>query len=198
MIEFPHAKLDGLWEDIRSDSAFNHLRQPGIRLVPGYGKNPYVFIVGEAPGATENEKGKPFVGKAGRVLRQLMQLANLSTDKNCWLTNVLKYRPPRNRNPTTQEIKDSKPYLRREWNYIYKPKILVPVGGIALFALGVEGGIMMHAGNRITRTIQQRSVYEIWPMIHPAFALRNEAYQSIVESHWTKFGEWLERRKILP
>lgn len=193
---FPHANLQQLWEDIRNDPKFEHLRQPGIRLVPGIGTNPYVMIVGEAPGGTENDKGQPFVGKSGRVLRQLMQLANLSTNRNCWLTNVVKYRPPRNRNPTMAEILAAKPYLRREWAYIYGPKILVPVGGIALSALapGIHDGILANAG----RILKRKTGYVIVPMIHPSYALRNESARPLVERHWRKFGKWLERNQVLP
>lgn len=191
----PHSNLDKLWEDIRNDPAFAHLRQKGIKLVPGIGINPHIMIVGEAPGATENNRGQPFVGKAGRVLRQLMKNAGLSVTKNCWLTNVLKYRPPGNRNPTLPEIEAARPYLRREWRYIYKPPIIVAVGAIALQALAPyqTGGIVANANGHIIR-----GATTIVPMIHPAFALRNKGIRPIVEKHWHDFGKWLDKEGILP
>jgi len=108
----PSESVADIYEDIREDPLFEHLRTAHIRLVPGIGSQSATYLlVGEAPGATENTKGRPFCGASGRVLDQLMGVAGISVtetigqdgirrDANAWLTNVVKYRPPGNRTPT--------------------------------------------------------------------------------------------------
>ncbi|MGH7774443.1 MAG: uracil-DNA glycosylase [Candidatus Binatia bacterium] len=186
-----HSALIDLWEEIHEDRAFSHLRTSGVRLVPGVGANdPLVMVIGEAPGATENARGQPFAGKAGRVLRELMDMAGLSVmfRGNAWLTNVVKYRPPMNRCPTAREVLRSTHYLKREWRLIGKPRVLVPVGGTAMGAVApqITGGVLRNAG----RQFDNGSVF-IWPMIHPAYGLRNESAIPTIEEHWEFFGEWL-------
>lgn len=196
--------IDTIYDDIRQDKAFSHLKP--AKLVPGEGSetNSMAFIIGEAPGAQEALVGRPFVGPAGDVLRQLMQIANLHSyfsegsqyTPNCWLTNVLKFRPPGNRNPTWNEIQACRPYLRREWHAAYRPRLIIPVGGIALTAvMGVQLSILKYAGQGIIKQSRTgprwRTELMVWPMIHPAYALRNKATQPLVEQHWKKLGEWI-------
>lgn len=187
-----------LEEAYSADTAFKHLRTSGIRYVPGTGVlNPSVMLVGEAPGAQENTRGEPFVGPAGRVLRDLMRVAGLYVDRNAFLTNVVKYRPPGNRTPVLAEIQASRPYLRREWKAVGKPSILVAIGGVAWQATGPPkpGGILVNAGKPVTR--KNPPVWTIVPMVHPAFALRNNDYRPKVERHWELFGQWLKRKGIV-
>jgi len=122
--------LEAVYQAIHEDPYWETLRVNGIRLVPGYGqpdpKRCKVMIVGEAPGATENAKGRPFCGPSGRVLNMLMAAAGLRLDDeqprrdeegyiaeygepaNAFVTNVVKYRPPGNRTPTLYDIMHSK------------------------------------------------------------------------------------------
>lgn len=174
------------------DKRFDHLRVNGIRLVPGRGSfNASYFAVGEAPGATENTHGRPFVGASGRVLVQLMESAGLSAeeDGNTWLTNMVKYRPPGNRTPTGPEIRASLPYLRMEWSAVGRPGVFIAIGSVAFQALGggaAIGSLLQRAGN----PIQLRTGQIMWPMVHPAYALRNYSYRSTMEKHWEDFGRW--------
>lgn len=171
--------------------------------VPGEGDNPKVFVVGEAPGATEEIKRRPFVGRAGAVLRQLMDIASLyahhgaGTDDvpNCWLTNVVKFRPPRNRTPTWTELKAARPFLRAEWQAVGCPRVIVPVGGSALRAITGRKhiSIIRHSGwmhEEVSR-VDGKPLY-VWPMLHPSYGLREPAMRSIVEKDWTNFGRWLD------
>lgn len=117
--------LTDVYESIGSDPFWAHLRKPGIHLVPGFGASkPKVMLVGEAPGATENARLRPFCGASGRALDGLLELAGLrlqdeppgddgqypgmdlgqSLRVNAFITNVVKYRPPQNRTPTDAEI----------------------------------------------------------------------------------------------
>lgn len=174
----------------------------GTRYVPGEGDNPQAFIIGEAPGAQEEIKGRPFVGPAGAVLRQLMMLAGLHTeafpnfpDANCWLTNVVKFRPPGNRNPTEAEIKAARPYLREEWIAVGRPRLIIPVGGIALRAItGKQISILRAAGKchwyAGEYTGKGGPNLAIWPMVHPSFGLRNPGVQPLLEEDWERLGKW--------
>lgn len=200
--------LDAIYEDMRRDKGFRHLKPS--RLVPGEGSetSSIAFIVGEAPGAKEDLILRPFVGDAGEILRQLMDSAGLHSyfsegsqyRPNCWLTNVLKYRPPANRTPTWDEIQVCRPYLRREWHAVYRPRLIIPVGGVAFTAvMGVQLSILKYAGQGIIKQSRTgprwRTELAVWPMIHPAYALRNKAAQPTVEAHWAKLGEWLDHNQ---
>lgn len=190
-----------------AETALRHFRGPGINYVPGRGNehSPTFFVVGEAPGATENLKRKPFVGQSGYLLTQLMGIAGLSADPieygggdfsdtdpgNVWLTNVVKFRPPGNRTPTDAEVAASLPYLRMEWAAVGRPRVLVAVGATAWRAL--SGGRL---GN-LTKVAGQGFLLNdgkwLWAMVHPAYALRNFSYRPTMEKHWEIFAAWRER-----
>lgn len=173
--------------------------------VPGEGGNPQVMIIGEAPGAQEEIKKRPFVGPAGIVLRELMSMAGLYTggtpelgQANCWLTNVVKFRPPRNRTPYFPEIQVARFGLLEEWKAIRKPLIIVPVGAVALQAvMGRQISILRVSGKPII--VKSRTTWgmqmAVWPMIHPAYGLRNVSAQDRIEQHWEIFAEWLRNRE---
>lgn len=175
--------------------------------VQGEGDNPKAFILGEAPGAQEVIAGRPFVGPAGNVLRQLMAVAGLHTKvggpngaptafgerPNCWLTNTVKFRPPGNRQPTDDEIHAARPYLQREWVAVGSPRVIVLVGGNALYAItGVRQSILRAAGKMHTALSKTdgQPLY-VWPMVHPSFGLRNPGVQPLLEQDWQKLGDWL-------
>lgn len=174
-------------------------------FIPGEGDLPKVFIVGEAPGAQEEIKRRPFVGRSGRVLRQLMLIAHLSTEDwqnsddrtygvaNCWMTNVVKFRPPRNRKPFWVEMQAARPYLRREWIAVGSPRVIVPVGGSALGAVvGRQTSILKHSGwlHEETSRVDGKPLY-VWPMLHPSFGMREAGIRSLIEQDWINFGKWL-------
>ena len=98
-----------------------------------------VMIIGEAPGKNEDESGQPFVGRAGKYLDELLSLAGLSRDE-VYIANVIKCRPPSNRDPRAEEILQCSPYLR-EQTKIVDPKIIVTLGNFATrFILKNEEG----------------------------------------------------------
>src|SRR5918997_1759659 len=101
------------------------------RMVPGEG-NPLaaVMFVGEAPGATEDELGRPFVGRAGKLRGELRAEAGLARE-DVWITNVVKARPPKNRDPRAPEVAHCMPWLERELALI-RPSLVVPLGRHAL------------------------------------------------------------------
>lgn len=176
--------------------------------VPGEGGDRVIaMVIGEAPGAQEEIKRRPFVGKAGIVLRQLMSFANLYTGQtpelgpaNCWLTNTVKFRPPRNRTPTYEEIATGRYGLNMEWRAVGKPTLVIPVGGVALQAvLGKKVSILRHCGERLTRTGTQGTKVIVWPMLHPSYVLRSHStkLQEEVEKDWERLGRWLYQRDLV-
>lgn len=189
--------LTDLYQQIRNDAAFDHLRTDGIRLVPGIGaERPKVMVVGEAPGATENEQGRPFCGVSGQVLDQLMALAGLYAtewfeggairrEPNVWLTNTVKYRPPGNRTPWFTEIAHSVAYLRQEWALIGKPRLIVCVGSVAAQAIGA------HTPSQVTRGQFYGLKAGVWVcyQYHPAYGLRGGPdRQRKLEAQWEIMG----------
>jgi DNA polymerase len=185
--------LAEVYDAYRSDRAFDHLRTDGIVLVPGEGSSkPKVLIVGEAPGATENLSKRPFVGASGRVIRSLIADVAELRPEDYFITNVVKYRPPGNRTPDRKEVEASLPYLRWEYAALGAPPIVVAVGGVALMALRPEGegrGILAVAGEALPFGDPEGGRM-LWPMVHPAYGLRNRSYVPNMEKHWTDFGEW--------
>jgi DNA polymerase len=174
-------------------------RNLGNVYVPGEGGNaPIAFIIGEAPGAQEEIQRRPFVGPAGLTLRSLMDIAGLYASdniQNAWLTNVVKYRPPGNRVPTEYEINASKAALRAEWQAVGSPRIIIPVGSTALTAvLGQRRSILQAAGKIIRNDKPGREPFRlyIWPMVHPAYGLRNPEAQPSMEQDWGILGAWLK------
>jgi DNA polymerase len=152
--------LEAVYADIEADPFWDYLRLPGIKFVPGYGQRtrPKVLLVGEAPGATENARGRPFCGPSGRVLDHLMEQAGLRLDPthavgcgcrlasgpegvpgclpgNAFVTNVVKYRPPGNATPNPAAINYAKESLRAEYRALGSPPIIICVGSVAHSAI---------------------------------------------------------------
>lgn len=184
-----------------------HAPQLSERYVPGEGgpdqdgHQPKVFLFGEAPGATEDLKLRPFVGQSGIVLRELMASAGLFTGftphfgaQNTWITNVIKFRPPGNRTPDEHMIMTARHLLRAEWKAVGMPQIIIPVGGTALHALlGRKASIIRYAGGLlpIPSVHARPQLHSVWPMVHPRFALSNPKMQPLLEKDWQKLAQWL-------
>lgn len=136
--------------------------------VPGEGNpNAQVVCVGEGPGETEDELGLPFVGKAGALLTKILEAVNLSREE-VFITNVVKHRPPGNRNPQPDEVEACSPYLIRQLELI-KPKVIIAFGNFAAQTLlNTKDGIGKLRGAVHT--------YHGTPLVvtyHPAALLRN-------------------------
>ncbi|MEM0026726.1 MAG: type-4 uracil-DNA glycosylase [Ignisphaera sp.] len=153
--------------------------------VPGEGsKNSSVMFVGEAPGATEDEMGRPFVGAAGKLLTMVMESHGMRRE-DVYITNVVKCRPPGNREPREDEINACNIFLKSQI-LLLKPRIIVTLGNIAgktIFSMANRewGGIMKMRGKRYELQILGMKICAI-PTIHPAAALYNPQLRSLFEN----------------
>ena len=132
--------------------------------------NSKIMIIGEGPGANEDLEGVPFIGRTGELLDKMLLSINLSRD-DVYITNVVNYRPPENRNPTLEEIDRYLPYLTKHVEII-NPKILILLGSSALNAvIGDEQKISEIRGKWINKKIGKCSTSVI-ASFHPAFLMR--------------------------
>ena len=152
--------------------------------VPGEGNsNSPVIFIGEAPGYWEDIKGKPFVGAAGKLLDTLLSETNLSRE-NVFIGNVLKCRPPKNREPQPNEIKTCTPYLERQIQVI-QPQFIVTLGNYStayIFSKATLpfGGITQAHGKFYEASILDMPV-TIFPTFHPAAALYSGKYKELLQ-----------------
>lgn len=134
--------------------------------VPGEGaSNSRVMFVGEAPGAREDESGRPFVGKSGELLTSMIQEIGLSRN-SVFITSILKSRPPKNRTPTQAEISACRPYLEQQIGII-NPEVIVLLGGVAISSL-IGPWKVSEAHGRFYETDDRK----YFMTYHPAAALR--------------------------
>ena len=132
--------------------------------------NSEIMIIGEGPGANEDLEGVPFIGKTGELLDKMLLSINLDRN-NAYITNVVNYRPPENRNPTREEIVRYLPFLTKHIEII-NPKILILLGGSALNAvIGDEKKISEIRGKWINKKIGKCNTSVI-VSFHPAFLMR--------------------------
>jgi uracil-DNA glycosylase len=169
----PPLSFDGLRQEIRSHGGCGF--QPCetcTNMVPGEGSaTADVMLVGEAPGATEDALGRPFVGRAGQLLDELLGAAGLERAA-VYITNVVKARPPGNRDPRADEVAHHMPWLEAELALV-QPRLVVPLGRHALahFAPGVK----ISDVHGTVRTERGRTLF---PLYHPAAALRSPALRA--------------------
>jgi len=130
-----------------------------------------LMFVGEAPGAEEDRQGKPFVGRAGKLLDQLLGEIGMDRMRDAFIANVLKSRPPGNRDPQPEEIDACRPYLETQIGLI-EPLVIATLGNFATKLLtGSQVGITRQRGRPQERELGGRPVV-LYPLFHPAAALR--------------------------
>jgi DNA polymerase len=144
--------------------------------------NADLMFVGEAPGRDEDLQGEPFVGRAGQLLTDIIKAMKLTRD-DVYIANVIKCRPPENRNPEPDELDACRPYIRRQIALI-KPRVIVTLGRFALQS-------MMERGYSITAARGNWLEYDgikVMPTYHPAYLLRTPAAKKDV---------WLDMKKVM-
>lgn len=167
------------------------LKETAKNLVFGDGDiKSRIMFIGEGPGYWEDQKGIPFVGRAGAFLNQL--LFSIKIPRNSvFITNVIHYRPPENRDPLPEELEAFKPYLDKMIKII-SPKIIITLGrfSMAKFLPGVTIG-KVHGKPSIVKTDNKEVV--VLPMYHPAAGLRNPNIKSLMMDDFKKIPGIIEK-----
>jgi uracil-DNA glycosylase family 4 len=160
--------LEQLHEEIRTHRGCGfEICASATNIVPGEGSaTADVMLVGEAPGASEDKQGRPFVGRSGKLLDELLAAAGLERS-DVFITNVVKARPPGNRDPKADEVAHHLPWLEQQLALI-RPTVVIPVGRHALahFAPGLKI-------TEVHGTLVVERERQLVPWLHPAAALRN-------------------------
>ncbi len=144
-----------------------------------------VMIIGEAPGKNEDLQGEPFVGAAGKYLNELLAIAGLKRE-DVFIANVLKCRPPGNRDPRPEEIQVCSDFLREQTRTI-DPDYIVTLGNFATkFILRTDVGI-----TRLHGTMQQAGKFKVFPIFHPAAALYDGKKREALENDFATLGQLL-------
>ncbi|HCG91815.1 MAG TPA: uracil-DNA glycosylase [Dehalococcoidia bacterium] len=157
-----------------------NLHTTRTNAVPGTGSaKAELMFIGEAPGAREDLEGKPFIGAAGKILAELLDLIHLSRQQ-VFITNVVKCRPPNNRNPSDFEISTCSEYLFAQIKYV-NPKLIVPLGRFATNYFLPKEPITKVAG-----ILHAVGDYKVYPLLHPAASLRRKEYKVRLETDFKK------------
>jgi DNA polymerase len=137
-----------------------------------------VMLIGEAPGRDEDRSGKPFVGRAGQLLDKMLASIGLDRKTNAYITNVINWRPPDNRDPSPEEAAACLPFLRRHIE-LANPQIIILLGAVAArHVVGVSDGIMKLRGRWMDYRVGDRMV-PLMPTLHPAYLLRQPAHKKL-------------------
>ena len=169
--------------------------------VPGEGREDAMIVfIGEAPGKEEDKQGRPFVGNAGKLLNELLESIGLKRE-DVFIGNILKCRPPNNRDPKPEEIEACSPYLIRQLNVI-KPDVIVCLGRhSALFIFDLFGlefrGISRERGEIRKLKAWDKDVFLI-PVYHPAAALYRPPLKEVLKKDFEKIGNLLKLKRRTP
>ena len=183
----PHIPLDELRVQVESCRRCP-LCDGRTQTVFGVG-NPHarVMFIGEAPGKNEDLQGEPFVGAAGHYLNELLGCAGLRRE-DVFIANVLKCRPPGNRDPRPEEIQTCTPFLRAQTRTI-DPEVLVTLGKFSTqFVLKTQMGI-----TRLHGRVQRAGKFLVFPIFHPAAALYDGAKREALENDFVTLGQLLHQ-----
>lgn len=203
MVNNREKKLEQIEERIRSLTAgplAAHRREQGFQAVAGEG-NPRarVMLIGEAPGAEEAKTGRPFVGRAGRLLEEKLESIGLSREE-VYITNILKDRPPGNRDPRVQEVERYAPYLDQQIAVV-QPEVFVTLGRFAMNYLLDRYNLPL-SGRRIGELQgQEITVQEDYgkatliPLYHPAATFYNPALEEDLDQGFRVLRGRLEKSR---
>ncbi len=172
------ADLDNLAKEIITQSVCSDLAAQATQLVMGDGNaDADIVFIGEAPGKNEDEQGKPFVGAAGKFLNEMLEAADLKRE-DVYITNIVKYRPPNNRDPLPEEKREFWPYLMRQLEII-QPKVIITLGRHSGAAFIPDLHISRDHGH--ARTVRfHDNEWLVIPLYHPAAALYNGGMRQVL------------------
>ncbi|MCH8519390.1 MAG: uracil-DNA glycosylase [Nanoarchaeota archaeon] len=178
----------------------DELSKQAQNLVFGKGSSKAeIFFIGEAPGAKEDELGIPFVGRAGKELDKMLSYLSLNLEE-CYIANVLKYRPPKNRDPKKDEIIAHLPYLFEQIEII-KPKILVPLGNYATKLVlsnfnvdemkKIQGVSELHATLHTISLGRDNITFQVFPIFHPSAMMYNPKLRDVFKEDFKLLAQFL-------
>lgn len=186
MIE-KQGKLDELKRELESAGITPGLKQTASQLVFGAGSpEASIVFIGEAPGKKEDEQGEPFVGAAGRFLNVMLEAAGLVRN-DVYITNIVKYRPPNNRDPLPEEKREFWPYLIRQIAII-EPKVVITLGRHSGAAFIPDLRISSDHG-RPRKVKYHELEFLVIPLYHPAAALYNGSMRQVLIDDFLKAAE---------
>lgn len=183
-------RLNQIAADMIVSNVCPDLAKTAKQLVPGEGNpNADVVFIGEAPGKNEDETGRPFIGAAGRFLDELLATAGLQRE-DVFITSIVKYRPPKNRDPRPDEKAASWPYLLRQLEVI-NPKLVVTLGRHSMNCF-LPGNFI----SKVHGTVFTSNGYTVMPVFHPAAALYNNHMRKVVIEDFLTLKDYLKDRKL--
>ena len=168
------------------------LQYSRMKAVPGYGQSKAeILFIAEAPNYFENEEGLPLLGPAGLLLDELLQKANMHR-KQVFITNMVKCRPPSNRDPAPVEVTACAGFLERQIQAI-RPKVIVTLGRTSMQRYWPNANLSDMHGIAV-----QKNGQLIVPFYHPAAALNKPSLQPILEADFAKLPGWIDNNYDLP
>jgi uracil-DNA glycosylase len=186
--EFTNGSLEKIATQVRGCTLCK-LSRSRKNAVPGEGQLPAkIMLIGEAPGKNEDEKGQPFVGAAGKALDLALEKSGIPR-QSVFITNIVKCRPPDNRIPEPEEQIACRPYLDRQISLI-SPQIICILGNTAYSSLLGGKSVMADRGKILKRDGQKYLI-----TIHPAAAIYNRNFRSVLEDDLSLLGQEIEKRQ---
>ena len=160
--------------------------------------NSKIMIIGEAPGADEDRIGKPFVGQAGQLLDKMFDCINLSRKKNFYITNLVFWRPPGNRNPNKEEISTCLPLTKKHISII-NPKLIILLGNVASQSIlsSKEGINVLRKKENFFIDRNLNIKIPVKAIFHPAYLLRNPAEKKTMWSDLLDIDEFISTNSII-
>lgn len=188
-------QLDEIRDKILADKVCPELAKTATQLVFGDGPaDAQIVFIGEAPGKNEDEQGKPFVGAAGKFLNEMLETIGMKRE-DVYITNIVKYRPPNNRDPLPDEKLDFLPYLQAQLEVI-QPKLVVTLGRHSMNCFLPDLQISKIHGEpkriRIQFGDKEPTALVIMPLFHPAAALYNGSMRQTLVDDFARIPHTLD------
>ncbi len=181
--------LDELKREIKNCKKCNLYKTCNQPVLYGGNENSKNIIIGEAPGKNEDEKNKPFVGKAGKILDKLLQKSNLDRS-HFYIGNIVKCRPPKNRDPKKEEINICSKYLKKEIEYL-KPKLIVTLGRFSgKFILDYY---KIKYNKSFFSQVYEKNSVKIYPIMHPAVLMYNPNLKNRMVEDYKKILDLIDK-----
>ncbi len=186
-------QLSELYQDILEMEVCAGLRQHATQLVMGDGNlDADIVCIGEAPGKKEDEQGRPFVGASGKFLNEMLAAAGLNRS-DVYITNIVKYRPPNNRDPHVDEKKAFWPFLLKELEII-SPKVVITLGrhsGVYF----IPGLVISRDHGKPQKIVSKGRDLLVIPLYHPAAALYNGNMRQTLIDDFLRVSELIAKQK---